>query len=598
MEQLTILIIIFIIASLVGVVSYIAYDVQVYKKDTNAAIATEVDKRSENVSDIVDQTNTTNIDTSKQVSENLNAIDKELQVVKSTQEAMSKKLEWLLGKKDSMEGIIEPNASGVRFIKPLSTANGLTVENARFVNNRPLNSFAICNESQKCIQVPDTNGDTYITTLVPNKSIIMDGKVVINNDGNKKLQFKNDARSQRHIVLWEAANNEQQFYGFGMNQNTIRYQVASSSSSHVFAAGIDGNESREIMRMTGQGFVGIGTPYPRAPLHIDGGTSSRNFSTFMITRNDQAGNPSAFSISIGDSQGLVNMLAGAYSVDGVHKYYNARGASRVTMHDGLIAFFTGAAKGVKDNNVYWKEVARISQDKFGILTTDPQFPLDVEGIAQVHGIIQNPAATIPMVQKKLSATPADRVGISYEAQKMRMYTTGADGRSALCLSKALSGNTYQDLVTVDSAGRVGIGLPNPLDALDVNGNGSIRGDMYVGRGVADETVAMRVGAGRTSNGISSMELVGDTQYRQYGTRIIRYPGGSGISRIEHNGNGALDIVANHSAPIFIRSNNKQRITIHPDGRIEIDGSDGGILLKGDITVDGNMNVMGYFTSRS
>lgn len=74
---------------------------------------------------------------------------------------------------------------------------------------------------------------------------------------NARLQFPNDI-NQRKLVLYETANNNHQFYGFGVTSSVLRYQTATSTDDHVFYAGTSATTSQELMRLKGNGFMGIG----------------------------------------------------------------------------------------------------------------------------------------------------------------------------------------------------------------------------------------------------------------------------------------------------------------------------------------------------
>lgn len=78
---------------------------------------------------------------------------------------------------------------------------------------------------------------------------------------NAPLQFANTSVN-RKIVLYESANNDHQFYGLGINASTLRYQTAAAGDDHVFYAGAGANSSNELMRVKGNGFVGIGVADP------------------------------------------------------------------------------------------------------------------------------------------------------------------------------------------------------------------------------------------------------------------------------------------------------------------------------------------------
>ncbi len=64
----------------------------------------------------------------------------------------------------------------------------------------------------------------------------------------ERLRFPNDLRNNR-VVLWEAtSDNQNQFYGLGLNGGTLRYQVHDQGASHRWFGGTGATTSAEIMR--------------------------------------------------------------------------------------------------------------------------------------------------------------------------------------------------------------------------------------------------------------------------------------------------------------------------------------------------------------
>ncbi|SCX91925.1 hypothetical protein [Flavobacterium caeni] len=113
--------------------------------------------------------------------------------------------------------------------------------------------------------------------MFPNR--LADRVGINTNTPNAPLQFSNTVEN-RKIVLHEVTNNDHQFYGLGVNPNTLRYQTATTADDHAFFAGNGSSTSREIMRMRGSGNVGIGTATPAYRLDVSGsGGIDINFRT-------------------------------------------------------------------------------------------------------------------------------------------------------------------------------------------------------------------------------------------------------------------------------------------------------------------------------
>jgi len=85
-----------------------------------------------------------------------------------------------------------------------------------------------------------------------------------------ELQLGQSA-SNRKIVLFEGTNNDHQFYGFGINTSTLRYQVDNIGADHIWYAATSASNSNELMRIKGNGRLGIGTSTPITTLQVNGG---------------------------------------------------------------------------------------------------------------------------------------------------------------------------------------------------------------------------------------------------------------------------------------------------------------------------------------
>lgn len=135
--------------------------------------------------------------------------------------------------------------SGIVF--QTTTGVGTTGANMSFNvgNNGATNAITILN-----------NGNVGIGTTSPNGSLQL-GNIV----GNRK------------IVLFETVNNDHEFYGFGINAATLRYQVGSTLNNHVFFAGTSSTTSQQLLSINGDQtvtYTPLTTSQINALIKVDG----------------------------------------------------------------------------------------------------------------------------------------------------------------------------------------------------------------------------------------------------------------------------------------------------------------------------------------
>ena len=228
---------------------------------------------------------------------------------------------------------------------------------------------------------------------------------------NGKLSFENSVET-RKIVLYEAYNNDFQFYGFGIEANTLVYTTAFNDDDHVFYSGVSATTRNELMRIEGGGNVGIGTSTPNAKLDIQG-TQGQLFSV----TDDLSGDI----FSVADISGVPIMNVNS---------------------DGTSYF---------DGNV-------------GIGTTSPAHPLTVvQKIASIGGT--NNAKTISINVNDswgyLTTTAAN-----FYINKGIRVDTGEIGSYNEDLQLKTGGNTR--VAILNSNGNVGIGTTSPSKLLTLN----------------------------------------------------------------------------------------------------------------------------------
>ena len=101
------------------------------------------------------------------------------------------------------------------------------------------------------------NGAKFITPNAANTGynsntmVLKDGNVGIGTASpHAPLQFSN-AIVSRKIVLYEMADNNNQFYGFGVEAAKLVYSTANTGDDHVFYAGASSTSRNELIRIDG-----------------------------------------------------------------------------------------------------------------------------------------------------------------------------------------------------------------------------------------------------------------------------------------------------------------------------------------------------------
>jgi len=80
------------------------------------------------------------------------------------------------------------------------------------------------------------------------------------------LQLGNNA-ANRKIVIYEDANNDHQYFGFGINTAAMRYQIAGTDSDHIFYAGNGSSSSNELARIKGNGTLRVSSLSTNGPVY-------------------------------------------------------------------------------------------------------------------------------------------------------------------------------------------------------------------------------------------------------------------------------------------------------------------------------------------
>lgn len=256
------------------------------------------------------------------------------------------------------------------------------------------------------------------------------------------------------------------------------------------------------------------------------------------------------------------------------------------MSVGLKANVDGTSGTVQVNG---NDVVTVNASgQVGVGTSSPSYKVDVAGVIQ-----SKPASgTYGQIILNNQTSGSWKSLLSFHNGATAKWELGVDpannGTNSLYFWDSAASSTR---MLIDSAGNVGIGTTSPGNKLDVVGNISCSNQILLGSGVNNEN-CVQIGTGRTGNGFAYIDLVGDTTYSDYGTRLIRNnSGANATSTLDHRGTGSLFIKTSDAAQITFTTNSSDRGAVQSDGRW-IFGPYNGSTTSGAVTGVEIKNVSG------
>ena len=265
-------------------------------------------------------------------------------------------------------------------------------------------------------------------------------------DTSANLTFTSETGS-RKIALYTVSNNDYQFYGFGIADNTLMYHTAATSDDHVFYAGTSTTTRNELVRITGTGHIGIGT-VPKTWASA-GSTKALQISTRGSLSEAYNG----------------TFLANNYYYDGTERYIETDIASRIALRsDGAIRLQT-AASGTADTAITFIDALSVNPSGnvgIGVTTVNYPFQTSDKGVASWNSYF---------------GTGKVRMGGGADHGSNQVLSL-APGRFGIDAPGVVNGR-----FVVEENGRVGIGINNPTEKLTIQGTGL---KFYTTQNVADQ----------------------------------------------------------------------------------------------------------------
>tara|TARA_R100000329_G_scaffold18136_5_gene18162 strand:+ start:5538 stop:7331 length:1794 start_codon:yes stop_codon:yes gene_type:complete len=189
----------------------------------------------------------------------------------------------------------------------------------------------------------------------------------------------------------------------------------------------------------------------------------------------------------------------------------------------------------------------------------------LEGNSGTHKFINVEAKNITATGDVNSTVSGVNINASAQVQAARVNVTGttkpANGLYRPASNEIRFTTNSQDRLTIESTGEIGINQVDPAFTLDITGtfriqNGSNDSRLEVGTG------------GQGSSRSAYIDLVGDTNYTDYGLRLVRGNGGTNaISELIHRGTGNFQFVAVEGADMIFKTGNSTRMVIDAQGAV-------------------------------
>jgi hypothetical protein len=292
------------------------------------------------------------------------------------------------------------------------------------------------------------------------------------------------------IDLWQNGTTR---YGFGIQSNLLQTYVATSTNDFAWGTG-NSTSFSELMRLTGDGKLGVGTSTPFGILNLSStSTAADRFAYFDNYSNSANGAGLVFRKSRGTVSSPSGVLTNDLLVNIGGRGFGASAFASSSRGQILFASAENWSDTAQGTNIRFLttqigttatvEAMRIDDmGQIGIGTTAPGYLLDVNGNANIGSTLNTPTLTTSNISiggtivvssaQRFRSHPGTLAAVSFSSNNdpnTGFYFPVSDN-----VGIATSG---VEAIRINEIGQVGIGNTNPAYRLDVTGNVNVSNNL-------------------------------------------------------------------------------------------------------------------------
>ena len=171
----------------------------------------------------------------------------------------------------SASGFVSGEGSGLTSLNATNISSG-TLNNARLPSAISVTSLTGNGSGLTALHATNISSGTLNNARLPsiiNTNTLIGTQVGIGTNTPLSKLSITPHNVESKITLWDGDSTTNHF-GFGVSGNQLNYHVSASGDRHVFYSGGKNGNGTELMRIQGNGRVGIGTNAPLEKLDVNG----------------------------------------------------------------------------------------------------------------------------------------------------------------------------------------------------------------------------------------------------------------------------------------------------------------------------------------